>query len=132
MIRQVKITMTPPAKVPHLGNRHPQADRRERPRRATRVPQLPVGQGALIVRSAGHRAQIVDSTTAPAKHTLPAIERRWLELEAQIEAHDAVLDDLNAPASPTLRYANCLGPVCAAEILIVAADNPELFRHPRG
>ena len=83
---------------------------------------------ALIDRCAGYRVKTIDSTTASAKHTLRALARRWLDLDAEIAAHDAVLDDLTAQASPTLRDAYGIGPDCAAEILIVFGDNPERIR----
>lgn len=83
---------------------------------------------ALIDRCAGYRVKAVDSTTASAKHTLRALARRWLELDAEITSHDAVLDDLTAQASPTLRDRYGIGPDCAAEILIVFGDNPDRIR----
>ena len=63
-----------------------------------------------------------------AKHTLRALARRWLDLDAEIRSHDAVLDDLTAQASPTLRDGYGIGPDTAAEILIVFGDNPDRIR----
>lgn len=83
---------------------------------------------ALINRCAGYRVKILDSTTTSAKHALRALARRWLDLDAEIRSHDAVLDDLTAQASPTLRDGYGIGPDCAAEILIVFGDNPDRIR----
>lgn len=82
----------------------------------------------LIDRCAGYRPKTIDTTTASAKHSLRALARRWLELDAEIRAHDAVLDDLTAQASPTLRDGYGIGADTAAEILIVFGDNPDRIR----
>lgn len=83
---------------------------------------------ALIDRCAGYRTKTIDTTTASAKHSLRALARRWLNLDAEIKDHDAVLDDLTAQASPTLRDGYGIGADTAAEILIVFGDNPERIR----
>ncbi|MGH9296546.1 MAG: transposase, partial [Acidimicrobiales bacterium] len=51
--------------------------------------------------------------------------RRWCDLDEEIKAHDAVLEDLTLAASPTLRDGFGIGPDCAAELLIVFGDNPD-------
>lgn len=80
---------------------------------------------ALIGRCGGYRVKAIDSTTAAAKHSLRALARRWLTLDAEIRAHDAALDDLTVQASPTLREGYGIGSDTAAEILIVLGDNPD-------
>lgn len=74
---------------------------------------------ALLDRCAGYRVKTIDTTTASAKHSLRALARRWIALDAEIRDHDAVLDDLTSQASPTLRDGYGIGPDTAAEILIV-------------
>lgn len=83
---------------------------------------------ALIDRCAGFRPRAMSTTADSAKHTLRALARRWLDLDGEIRAHDSVLDDLTAQASPTLRDGYGIGPDCAAEILIVFGDNPDRIR----
>lgn len=80
---------------------------------------------ALIDRCAGYRVKVLDTTIASAKHSLRALARRWVALDAEIRSHDSVLDDLTNQASPTLRDGYGIGPDTAAEILIVFGDNPE-------
>ena len=79
---------------------------------------------ALITRCARFRITTIDTTTTSAKHALRALARRWLHLDTEIRSHDAVLDDLTAQASPTLRDAYGIGADSAAELLIVFGDNP--------
>ena len=58
---------------------------------------------ALIKRCAAFRVRGIDTTTASAKHSLRALARRWLFLDAEIVSHDRELDRLTVEASPTLR-----------------------------
>ena len=83
---------------------------------------------ALIDHCAALRPKTIDTTTASAKHALRSLARRWLDLDTEIRSHDAVLDDLTAQASPTLRDGYGIGPDTAAEILIVFGDNSERIR----
>jgi len=83
---------------------------------------------ALINRCARFRVSAMNSPTASAKHSLKALARRWLALDTEVCSHDAVLDDLTAQASPTLRDAYGIGADSAAEFLIVFGDNPERIR----
>ncbi len=82
----------------------------------------------LITRCARFRVPAINTPTASAKQALRALARRWLHLDTEIRSHDAVLDDLTAQASPTLRDAYGIGPDSAAELLIVFGDNPERIR----
>ncbi len=82
----------------------------------------------LIRRCAALRPGPVTTITAAAKHTLRAIARRWLDLDAEITAHERALSDLTTTAAPNLAAAFAVGPDTAAEILIVAGDNPDRIR----
>ncbi len=66
--------------------------------------------------------------TASVKHALRALATRWLMLSEEIGAHDAVLDRITTTAAPTLREAFGIGPDSAAEMMIVAGDNPTRIR----
>jgi transposase len=66
--------------------------------------------------------------TAAVQHALRALARRWLSLSVEIGTHDAVLDAITRTAAPALREAFGIGPDSAAEMMIVAGDNPERFR----
>ena len=70
---------------------------------------------------------IVDPTTS-VKHALRALATRWLMLSKEIGTHDEVLDRITTTAAPTLREAFGIGPDSAAEMMIVAGDNPERIR----
>ena len=66
--------------------------------------------------------------TASAMHSLRALARRWLTLAAEIRTHDDVLDGITQLAAPTLREAFGIGADSAAEMMIVAGDNPTRVR----
>lgn len=87
-----------------------------------------LGDKALIDRCAGFRPGPVRDTTASAKHTLRALARRWLDLNAEVVDHDRVLDSLTADLAPTLRDGFGVGPDTVAELLIVFGDNPDRVR----
>ena len=53
---------------------------------------------------------------------------RWLALSTEIEIHDGALDAITQAAAPTLRAAFGIGPDSAAEMMIVAGDNPTRVR----
>ena len=82
----------------------------------------------LLKRCSLYRPGDVEDTTASAKHTLRALAKRWFDLDAEIAAHDALLDRLIAEAAPTLRDGYGIGADTAAEMLIVFGDNPERIR----
>ena len=67
-------------------------------------------------------------TIASTKHALRAIAARWIALTDEIDAHDVVLDAITLAAAPTLRQAFGIGPDSAAEMMIVAGDNPTRIR----
>jgi transposase len=71
---------------------------------------------------------VIINPTESVKHALRALAARWLMLCAEIGTHDEALDAITAAAAPTLREAFGIGPDSAAEMMIVAGDNPERVR----
>src|ERR1019366_9839795 len=59
---------------------------------------------------------------------LAAVTRRWLMCDAEIKAHDADLDALTASCAPIMLEAHEISTGPAAEMLILAGDNPERIR----
>jgi len=88
----------------------------------------PLTDGKLIERCHRLKPGDVVDTTASTKHALRAIATRWLALTDEIDAHDVVLDAITLAAAPTLRNAFGIGPDSAAEMMIVAGDNPTRIR----
>jgi transposase len=82
----------------------------------------------LIERCASLRPGPVDSPAAATKHALRSLARRWRDLEAEVRAHEALLGSLTAQVAPQLVDAFGIGADTAAEVLIVAGDNPERIR----
>jgi transposase len=82
----------------------------------------------LIRRCAALRPGKVTDVTAAAKHALRAIARRWLDLDAEITAHEKTLGELTEQTAPQLVAAFGIGADVAAEMLIVAGDNPDRVR----
>ena len=60
-----------------------------------------------------------------ARYSLRNLARRYHDLEGEALCHDRVLDTLTGRANPTLTELFGVGPDSAAELLIVAGDNPE-------
>lgn len=88
----------------------------------------PLSKMALINRCAALRPGQVTTVLASSKYTLRAIARRWQLLNAEITSHAKVLTQLTAQAAPELSAAFAVGPDTAAEMLIVAGDNPDRIR----
>jgi transposase len=88
----------------------------------------PLTKMALIHRCAALRPGPVTDTTSAAKHTLRAIARRWLALDAEIKTHEQILNQLTTDLVPDLVAAFGIGADIASEMLIVAGDNPERVR----
>lgn len=88
----------------------------------------PLSKAKLRDRCAGLRPGALDSPLAAAKHALRALARRWQHLEQEIKEHDRLLDTLTAQVAPALREAFGIGVDVAAEMLILAGDNPERIR----
>jgi transposase len=80
---------------------------------------------ALIDRCAGFRPGTIETTTASAKHTLRSLAKRWIVLDAEINDHDRILDELTRDHAPNLRDGFGIGADTAAEMLIVFGDNPD-------
>lgn len=68
------------------------------------------------------------SPAASAKHALRALARRWLALDEEIAAHDAVLEALTRAHAPQLLGRFGVGADTAAAALVLAGDNPERVR----
>ncbi len=83
------------------------------------------GKMTLIGHLAALRPGPLTSTTASAKASLRAIARRWLDLNAEVKSHDAHLEGLVEPGAPTMIKAPGIKTGIAAEMLILAGDNPE-------
>lgn len=83
---------------------------------------------ALIERCAALRPGPVDSPLAAAKHALRALARRWRDLHTEITEHETLLNGLVRETAPQLVEAFGIGADTAAEMLIVAGDNPERVR----
>jgi hypothetical protein len=83
---------------------------------------------ALIRRCAALRPGEVSDVAAATKHALRAIARRWLDLDTEISEHEKVLTRLTQTTAPQLVAAFGIGADVAAEMLIVAGDNPERVR----
>lgn len=90
-----------------------------------RAELQPLSKAKLRERCAALRPGSLDSPLAAAKHALRALARRWQVLEREIKEHDRLLDTLTARAAPALREAFGIGVDVAAEMLILAGDNPQ-------
>jgi len=88
----------------------------------------PLTDKKLIDRCAVLVAGDILDPTASAMHSLRALARRWLTLAAEIRTHDDALDAITQRAAPTLREAFGIGADSAAEMMIVAGDNPTRIR----
>ena len=91
----------------------------------------PLTDRKLIDRCARLLPGVLDDTTASTKHALRALATRWLSLSGEIETHDEGLDAITMAAAPTLRQAFGIGSDSAAEMMIVAGDNPTRVRSGR-
>jgi transposase len=88
----------------------------------------PLTDRKLIDRCARLLPGVIDDTTASTKHALRALATRWLSLASEIDTHDEGLDAITMAAAPTLRQAFGIGSDSAAEMMIVAGDNPTRVR----
>lgn len=88
----------------------------------------PLSKMALINRCAGLRPGPVTTILASSKYTQRAIAKRWQQLNTEIAGHEKLLTELTAQAAPELTAAFAVGPDTAAEMLIVAGDNPDRIR----
>ena len=88
----------------------------------------PLTDRKLIDRCARLLPGVIDDTMASTKHALRALATRWLSLASEIDTHDEGLDAITMAAAPTLRQAFGIGSDSAAEMMIVAGDNPTRVR----
>lgn len=88
----------------------------------------PLTKMALIAKCAGLRPGQVTTISASTKHTLRSIARRWQHLNAEVAEHEKILAGLTSQVAPQLAAAFAVGPDTAAEMLIVAGDDPERVR----
>jgi transposase len=88
----------------------------------------PLTDRKLIERCAELEPGVIINPTESIKHALRALATRWLMLCTEIDTHDEALDTITMDAAPTLREAFGVGPDSAAEMMIVAGDNPERVR----
>jgi transposase len=95
---------------------------------ALREQLQPLSKMALIHRCAGLRPGTITTVEAATKHALRSIARRWEQLNDEITAHEKLLAELTTAAAPQLGAAFGIGADTAAEMLIVAGDNPERVR----
>ena len=86
------------------------------------------GKLTLVRHLAALRPGPITSTTASAKVALKAIARRWLALKEEIDGHDSALDALVSTSAPDLIAAPGIATATAAEMLLLAGDNPERIR----
>lgn len=79
----------------------------------------------LIERCAGLRPGPVTTPLAATKHSLRGLARRWQLLQVEIREHEHHLTALTSAVAPAMVAAFGIGPDTAAEMLIVAGDNPD-------
>ncbi len=84
----------------------------------------PLTDKNLVERCARFRPVPVTTPTTAAKHALQALAHRWQQLHDEVQLHDAELGRLTQDRAPELRAAFGIGTDTAAEMLIVAGDNP--------
>lgn len=85
----------------------------------------PLPNMALIRRCAALRPGDIITVAGAAKHSLRALARRWLELQAEISSHQRLLAELIEQLAPQLTDQVGIGPDNAAELLLVTGDNAE-------
>lgn len=83
---------------------------------------------SLITRCLALRPGELETPLSSSKHVLRALARRWRDLNAEIQEHTKILEGLTRRVAPQLVDAFGVGPDSAAEVLIVAGDNPRRIR----
>lgn len=71
------------------------------------------------------RPRALDTPEDSIRHALRSIARRWQNLDAEAKELAGMIENLVTRTAPQLLDAYGIGPDTAAEILIVAGDNPE-------
>ena len=87
-----------------------------------------VGKMALVRHLAALRPGPLTTTTASAKASLRAVARRWLDLDAEIKAHDVHIGRMAEWCAPEMVAAHGIGAGTAAEMLVLVGDNPQRIR----
>jgi len=80
---------------------------------------------ALVDRCVHLRPGKVDSPVAASKYVLRSMARRWRDLNEETKKHEVLLESLTRQLAPQLLDAFGVAADTAAEMLIVAGDNPE-------
>jgi transposase len=88
----------------------------------------PLGDRVLIERCAELRNESMHTPADATRHTLQTLARRYQQLAQEIGIHQRLLQTLTERAAPTLTATFGVGPDSAAELLIVAGDNPQRLR----
>ena len=88
----------------------------------------PLTDRKLKDRCAALESEDLINPSGSVKHALRALASRWLMLSTEIGSPDEALDTITMTAVPTLREAFGIGPDSAAEMMIVAGDNPQRVR----
>ena len=88
----------------------------------------PLTKMALIERCANLRPGEMVGVEAATKHTLRAIDRRWQQLDAEVKDHENLMGERAGRTAPQLVAAFGIAADTAAEMLIVAGDNPQRVR----
>ena len=83
---------------------------------------------ALIERCLALRPGKIDTPLGAAKYVLRSLARRWRDLSTEIKEHEVLLRQLTRAIAPQLVEAFGVGADTAAEVLIVAGDNPQRIR----
>jgi transposase len=86
------------------------------------------GKMALVRHLAALRPGPLTTTTASAKASLRAIARRWLDLDAEIKAHDVHPGQMAERCAPEMVAAHGIGAGTAAEMLVLVGDDPQRIR----
>ncbi|MHA7277931.1 transposase [Arthrobacter sp. Hz1] len=77
---------------------------------------------------AGSRPRNLNTPDDALRHSVRTLARRWLALDAEAKELEALIDSLVRRTAPQLLEQFGIGVDTAAEILIVAGDNPERIR----
>ncbi|WP_433467044.1 IS110 family transposase [Spirillospora sp. CA-128828] len=87
-----------------------------------------LGDRPLIERCADLPFESMTTPADAARYTLRTLARRYRQLGQEIDIHERILQTLTARAAPQLTSVIGIGADSAAELLIVAGDNPERIR----
>lgn len=83
-----------------------------------------LSKAALRDRCAALRPGPVTTPLSAAKHAIRALAKRWVSLEHEVKEHEQIIDQFTQAAAPQMRAAFGIGPDIAAEMLIIAGDQP--------